>query len=489
MGSHKGCVRLAHGAATSLDRLARAALVTAAVTGLCGTQASAQIFMRPGGGQGNQQTPQAASQPGAGITLNAHPVIQQNGGAAAPASGTITPSPGPVFPARQSPPAGGGNTWTVRPGPVFQGSAQTPPANPGITLQSHPVYQQHPAGQGTDNTYTQSGWNNGRRRQSPSDGGNQITAGQPYATNVLRGTYGPTYTVTTPQGRRHRHRHDFDDFVYSGVGGTTIVTTGPSFLGGYYYGNYCSSPYGSYSYPSVFSNYYGFPGYIYNPSLVVLSDPYYPTYNTPYTPFNAPTYQVTYNQTNYYASSDRVADDIQDGGDVAQKAIKKAFAEDSYQAAFADIERAWDNGDPSLLSKHLRDSDTKIAVSLKGKYRYSIASGDFEQISKDAFDRLQTVSFKFTELRKAKNGDVTAYGTHTYKASGADSASNSQGDDSVVPFDTDNPEQSSGSDGAAADKKVYVSYTLRKHDDVWYIIGVDSSPKPLVSAQDDDAQS
>jgi len=467
--------------------MARAALVTAAVTGFCGTQANAQIFMRPGGGagQGNQQTaPPAVAPTGGGFTMSAHPIIQQGAGTnSGSVSGTITPSPGPVLPVRQSPTAGGGNGWALRPGPVFQGGSQTPPVNSGIILQSHPVFQQ-PAGQGTTNTYSQGGWSNGRRRQSsPSDGGNQIVTEQPYATNVLRGTYGPTYTVTTPQGRRHRHRHDFDNFVYSGSG-TTIITTGPSFLGGYYYGSYCSSPYGSYSYPSVFSNYNGFPGYIYNPSLVVLSDPYYPAYNTPYTPFTAPTYQVTYNQTNYYALNDRVADDIQDGGTVAQKAIKQAYAEDSYQAAFADIERAWDNGDPSLLGKHLRDSDTKIAVSLKGKYRYSIASGDFEQITKDAFDRLQTASFKFTELRKAKNGDVTAYGTHTYKASGADSASDSHGDDAVVPFDTENPDESAKSD-TAVDKKVYVSYTLRKHDDVWYIIGVDSSPKPLVSAQDD----
>jgi len=477
------------GSQTGLDRLARVALVTAAVTGFCGTQASAQIFMRPGpgAGQGNQQTPPVTSQPGSGITVSAHPVIQQGAGSAStPVSGTIVPSPGPVFPVRQSPPAGGGNTWTPRPGPVFGGNSQASP-NTGITLQSHPVFQQ-PADRGTNKIYSQSEWNGGRRRQSPSDGNNQIVTGQPYATNVLHGTIGPTYTVTTPEGRRHRHRHDFDDFVYSGNGGTTVITTGPAFLGGYYYSSYCSSPFGVYSYPSVFSNYYGFPGYIYNPSLVVLSDPYYPTYNTPYTPFNAPTYQVTYNQTNYYASNDHVADDIQDGGPVAQKAIKQAYAEDSYQAAFADIERAWDNGDPSLLSKHLRDSDTKIAVSLKGKYRYSIASGDFEQISKDAFDRLQTVSFKFTELRKAKNGDITAYGTHTYKASGDENASDSHGDDSVVPFDTDSPDQSSKAD-TTADKKVYVSYTLRKHDDVWYIIGVDSSPKPLVSAQEDDAQS
>ncbi len=290
---------------------------------------------------------------------------------------------------------------------------------------------------------------------------------------------------TPSDGHRH-HRRDRDgDFFYGGGGGITIVTDGPPLLGGYYYGNYCASPWNNSCYPTVFSYYSGFPQYTYNPSVIVLSQPYYPAYTTPYTPFYAPPYQVTYNQINYYVDSDRTADQIQQGGDPAQKAITEAFPADSYEAAFADIEKAWNDGNIALLRKHLRDSDTKIAVSLKSKYRYSIASDDFEQITKDALDRLNTVSFKFKGLRKAKNGDVTAYAVHTYRGAGDDSGTGAN-DGAVVPFDTDKPNMETQDDTGEA-KTVYVSYTLRKHNDMWYIIAVDSSTTPLIVNQDEAA--
>lgn len=294
--------------------------------------------------------------------------------------------------------------------------------------------------------------------------------------NPLNAYIPPASTATTQVHRGRRHEFH-GDFVYNG-GGVSVVTDGPVLLGGYYYGNYCASQWNNSCYPAVFSDYSGFPQYIYSPGLVVLSEPYAPAYTTPYTPFYAPPYQVTYNEINYYVDTDRTADTIQQGGAPAQKALDEAFPADSYEAAFADIEKAWNDGNLSLLRKHLRDSDTKIAVSLKTQYRYSIASDDFEQITKDAFDRLNTVSFKFKGLRKAKNGDVTAYAVHVYRGSGDDSASN---DGAVVPFDTDKPNAENQDDGAGGEHTVYVSYTLRKHDDLWYIIAVDSSTTPLIS--------
>lgn len=288
--------------------------------------------------------------------------------------------------------------------------------------------------------------------------------------------------VTTPIGQRTLPRSYYgNDYLYNAP--VTIVG-GPTLLGGYYYGNYTDVYASQYCYPSVYNVYSGFPRYIVSPSLIIIGEPYYPAYYTSYLPFYTPSYQVTYNQTNYYVTSEERARDIEQGGEPARQALKKAFPEGSYQAAFADIERAWTEGRITPLRKHLRENDVKLSVYFKGKYTYSIASADFAQITRDAFDRLNTVSFRFTRLRKAKNGDLTAYGKHVYRAT--DDAGNAKADsnksDDTVPFSTDGSRLYDNADDPAAgqEKTVYVSYTLRRHDSEWYIIGVNSSPTDMV---------
>lgn len=201
-------------------------------------------------------------------------------------------------------------------------------------------------------------------------------------------TYGPSrpVRVTTPLGPQTLPNNVYNPYpVYGNGGGVNIVTGGPVLLGGYYYGNYCDNGFGPYAFPAIYSGYDGFPQYIYSPGVIVLSQPYYPAYETGYLPFNAPTYPVTYNENNYYVSSPQTADDIEQGGETARHALKSAAPEGSYQAAFGDIERAWQDGNMGLLSRHLRDNDTKLSVFLKGKYSYSIAASDFTQITRDAF--------------------------------------------------------------------------------------------------------
>ena len=94
--------------------------------------------------------------------------------------------------------------------------------------------------------------------------------------------------VSTPVGQRSipdRHYHD-DYFYPSNTTSTIVLGDGQvALLGGYYYGNYCDTYYGAGTYPSVYYDYAGFPEYIYNPSVVVLSQPYYPVYDTSYLPF------------------------------------------------------------------------------------------------------------------------------------------------------------------------------------------------------------
>ncbi len=254
---------------------------------------------------------------------------------------------------------------------------------------------------------------------------------------------------------------------------------GPALLGGYYYGGYSDTDYGTNSYPTVYSVYEGFPQYIYNPGVVFQTLGAAPAYITPPLPFTPPQYTVTYNQNNYYVTNETKAADIEAGGAPAKAAVHQAYPADTYQAAFADIERAWTNGDLSLLKSHLRNNDTKISVFLTGKYKYSLNSSDFAQITRDAFDRLDTVSFQFTRLRKAKNSDVTAYGKHVYRVAGG-AAPDKAASDGTIPF-TDSPDAApTDSATPSQDKTVYVSYTLRRGDADWYIVNIDSSTEPLL---------
>ena len=260
--------------------------------------------------------------------------------------------------------------------------------------------------------------------------------------------------------------------------GQAPVTGGPALLGGYYYGNYSNEGHRRHEYRSVYSNYGGFPQYIYSPSIVVVSNDYQPEYATPFLPFATPVYQTTYNQNNYYVATPERVEELQAGGDEAKAALEHAYPADSFQAAFADIAHAWTDGSIDLIRKHLRDNDTRVSVFLDGKYSYSIASSDFSQITRDALDRLHTQSFTFTRLRKAKNGDVTAFGSHVYRAPAADgSGLDSNG---TVPFDQAGTDDESGGD-LSAPKTLYVSYTLRRYGTEWDIIATDSANRDLAA--------
>jgi len=296
--------------------------------------------------------------------------------------------------------------------------------------------------------------------------------------------------VTTPTGPANLPRSDSyppyggaptynngGGYYGGGYGTGVTVVGGPSLLGGFYYGNYCDS-YSVNTFPSIYSAYSGFPSYIYSPaSVIVLADPYAPAYVTGYQPFYTPSYPVVYNENIYYVGSQERAQQIVGDDDTARRAaLRTAYPEGSYQAAFGDIERAWLDGNVSGLQKHLRGNDVKLSVFFKGKYSYSIATTDYVQITRDAFDKLSTVSFKFDRLRKAKNGDVTAFGTHVYRgASGSETA----GSEGTVPFDTDKSDVTYDNTTNAApgvEKTTHVAYTLRHQGGQWNIVAIDSSP-------------
>lgn len=276
----------------------------------------------------------------------------------------------------------------------------------------------------------------------------------------------------------------------------------------YSYDGYCNQDAGTDAYPSVYSDYGGVPGYIDGNSadVDVSQNPYYPRYSTSYLPFTPPDNQAG----DAPSAGSQAVGNASGGGSVAQtrqatqaavdsgvgKPGKAEASESSYQEAFADIENAWNTGNVELIRKHLHDDDTKIGVLIDRKYAYSISSVDYVQITRDAMKTLDTQSFKFTRLRKAKNGDVTAYGTHVYEPDAEQSAS---GDD-TVPFDTHAATDSTSSAAPAtaktssadssattAGKTMFVSYTLRKDESgLWDIVLVDSSKKILVPSQSTD---
>lgn len=361
----------------------------------------------------------------------------------------------------------------MRPGPIMRGNypvygrmpvQSAPVYNSTVTIGHAPVYNPSPTyGQ----TYGQGGYNN------YNNGYGNYSGNGPVVTLPNEPSYPPSGVLpgrafTPPVGPANGY--------FSGQ--APITGGGPALLGGYYYGGYCNNGGGRHEYPSVYSNYGGFPQYIYSPNVVVVSNDDQPDYSTPSLPFATPVYQTTYNQNNYYVATPERVDELQAGGAQAKAALEHAYPASSFQAAFADIAHAWTDGDIDLVRKHLRNNETRVSVFLDGKYSYSIASSDFSQITRDALDKLHTESFNFTRIRKAKNGDVTAFGSHVYRASDASGGADSTG---TVPFDQAG-DGSTDADNLGTAKTIYVSYTLRRYGTEWDIVATDSASHDLAAS-------
>lgn len=370
----------------------------------------------------------------------------------------------------------------LRSGPILRGSFPSyspapvqaaPNYNSTVTYGRAPIYTQPP-------TYGQNYW------QRNGSNNNSNNSGNGYGNNYYGNGYYPSNgpVVTIPEGPYYPTGGTLPGRAFTPpVGpangaffGQAPITGGPALLGGYYYGNYCSDGGGRHEYRSAYSNYDGFPQYIYSPSVVVVANDYQPEYAAPSLPFATPVYQTTYNQNNYYVATPERVDELQAGGTQAKAALEHAYPANSFQAAFADIAHAWTDSDIDLVRKHLRNNETRVSVFLGGKYSYSIASSDYSQITRDALDKLHTVSFSFTRIRKAKNGDVTAFGSHVYRASDAGAGADSNG---TVPFDQAGDDSTNTDLGTA--KTIYVSYTLRRYGTEWDIVATDSANHDLAA--------
>lgn len=410
----------------------------------------------------------------------------------------------------------------MRPGPVVRGNYPVygqRPAYGGTPVQSRPVFNStvtigHAPVYNPQPTYGQGGYNNGYSNYNNSNYNNGYGSsgygnysGSGPVVTIPDGSYYPSggsYGATSygtalapPVGPGNGFFHNpvppvgpGNGYFHNPVppvgpangyfsGQAPITGGGPALLGGYYYGGYCNDGGGRHEYRSVYSNYGGFPQYIYSPNVIVVGNDYAPDYAAPSLPFVTPVYQTTYNQNNYYVATPERADELQAGGAQAKAALEHAYPASSFQAAFADIAQAWTDGDIDLIRKHLRDNDTRVSVFLDGKYSYSIASSDFSQITRDALDKLHTDSFRFTRIRKLKNGDVTAFGSHVYRASDTAAGMDSSG---TVPFDQAGDGSTDG-DSLGTAKTIYVSYTLRRTGTEWDIVATDSANHDLASSK------
>lgn len=121
-----------------------------------------------------------------------------------------------------------------------------------------------------------------------------------------------------------------------------------------------------------------------------------------------------------------------------------------------DIESAWKRSDADLLMNHVR-SDSKVDVFLKGEYTYSLEPQDYGDMTSDAMSNIRTEDFQIYRTRERDRNAIVAYGKHTY-------------------YDYEYDKDSSNLPGQTRRNTVYVTYTLERSGDEWYITEVGSSP-------------
>ncbi len=129
--------------------------------------------------------------------------------------------------------------------------------------------------------------------------------------------------------------------------------------------------------------------------------------------------------------------------------------DDGLKAAVDDIQKAWQDRNIQLLVKHLR-SDAQVAVYLRGKYQYSLDSGDYGDMTRDAFHATKTVSFTLDGVQRKEDGVYVVTGRHLYK------------------------------DKDGAEHTVHVSYVLERTDGGYYITQVGTDPDKAVSLPGDE---
>lgn len=84
-----------------------------------------------------------------------------------------------------------------------------------------------------------------------------------------------------------------------------------------------------------------------------------------------------------------------------------------------DIRSAWLDGDGGLLLRHINDA-FPVRILQKGDYKYSLAPDDYRDITKDALNRVQTVSFEWTNVDRQQDDVVLLEARHTFRDADGD---------------------------------------------------------------------
>lgn len=83
--------------------------------------------------------------------------------------------------------------------------------------------------------------------------------------------------------------------------------------------------------------------------------------------------------------------------------------------ALRDFSRFWEQSNAAGLRRRVQP-DISVAVFDGERFLYSLRRVDFLALAADALDQVESVSFRFTDVRERSDGLVNAYALHTYRS-------------------------------------------------------------------------
>lgn len=178
----------------------------------------------------------------------------------------------------------------------------------------------------------------------------------------------PIVTVVQTDGRGRTRMSSFSGCVFSGY--TSSFISGQSVL----------SPFGAYV---------GCPRYVYSRFALLSPYPYLNGYDSGIV--IAP----------WYAGDPYLAANVRRG---------RALG-----TALRDFVLFWEQGNAAGLRRRVQP-DIPVAVFNDGRFAYSVRRADYLALSADALDQVETVSFRFVDVRERNDGLVSAYALHTYRS-------------------------------------------------------------------------
>lgn len=276
------------------------------------------------------------------------------------------------------------------------------------------------------------------RSESPSVNSNQREVNPGSQKGLYRKDYEDIGKIWQErQEHRSKTSDDSRDNNKTHSNSDTHINVNIFYPGKYNYYRYDYTP--GYSYPSVYCFYYGyFPPYIQSHRVIYI-------YHNPgihYTYIDLPPIIISepWYRDDYY---------LRDGS--------------NYQlsSALQGIRRAWERNDVDLLMQYV-GRNSQVDIYLKDEYAYSVNKQDYYDMTRDAMSSVKTASFSFYRVRQRNSRESVAYGKHVYY----DDFDSS--DDFYYYYKQPNHKIT-----------VYVSYTLERNGNDWYITEVGCSPYKL----------